>query len=147
VTQRIVDSLETVQVDHEDGDRFLMARAALDGLVQPRLQQRTVGKTGKCVVVSKVSNRVRKFLALGDVVTNRKISRDFTALSAQHGESHVYGGFYTVLPNIGPLSSVTFARAQGADQRWKAGRHGLAKALTQSNGLGAEFRGVVQQCK
>ena len=50
VAQGVVDGLEAVQVDHEQGQQAVLALGAVDGLAQAVLQQHPVGEMGEGVV-------------------------------------------------------------------------------------------------
>jgi hypothetical protein len=54
VSQRIVDFLETVEVEEEQGKLSIVSFRRGEDLVQPIEQQRAIGKTGKLVVIRKV---------------------------------------------------------------------------------------------
>jgi len=74
VAEAVVDQLEVVQVDEEDGGRALRSGAAVERLVQPLLEGDPVGQAGERVVegdvlelAARLLEGVRGLPPLGDV--------------------------------------------------------------------------------
>ena len=69
VAEAVVDDLEAVEVEEEDGGQPLrLAARALDRLPQPVHEQRAVGQAGERVVEGVVEELLLGLLAVGDVV-------------------------------------------------------------------------------
>jgi hypothetical protein len=68
VAERVVHSLEVVEIDHHDGEFVLSARGAFDADFEAIAEQGARGQTGEVVVVSDVIDVLFGTLALGKVV-------------------------------------------------------------------------------
>ena len=74
VAEAVVDELEVVEVDEEDGERRYARRLAADGRLEALLEADSVGEAGQRVVVGDVpelalgvGERLGRLLSLGDV--------------------------------------------------------------------------------
>jgi hypothetical protein len=67
VAEAVVDLLEPVQVEEEDGHRPGLAFGPPQGVVDPVLEQGPVGQAGQRVVEGLVGELVLQLTALGDV--------------------------------------------------------------------------------
>jgi hypothetical protein len=67
VAEAVVDLLEAVQVEEEDGHRGRLPLGPLEGVVDPVLEQGPVGQRGQGVVEGLVDELVLELAALGDV--------------------------------------------------------------------------------
>ena len=67
MTERVVDVLEAVEVEIEQGERMLAASRARDGLLQQVLELHSVRHLGQRVVAREITDAPLGSLALGDV--------------------------------------------------------------------------------
>ena len=67
VTQRVIDFLEVVQVDEQDGQLLLVAFALLDLLLQSVAQHAAVGQAGQRIVKGLLAYQCLGLFAAGDV--------------------------------------------------------------------------------
>ena len=67
VTEVVVDRLEPVQVQVEQGHRLTVAVEAGDGLLQPVVEQHPVGQAGQVVVGGELAQEPLGILQIGDV--------------------------------------------------------------------------------
>ncbi len=94
----VVDGLEAVEVEEDDGQRPLLALALRQRLLQPVQQQDPVGQAGQGVEMGDVLERVLALLQLGDVgedgdVIGNAVGVVAHGAYAQHG--HVFGAVLT----------------------------------------------------
>ena len=68
VAERIVDVLEVVEIDQQQGHRLRASARLGDGVLQAVVQQDPIGQAGQRVVVRHVMDLLFGPLALGDVV-------------------------------------------------------------------------------
>ena len=67
MAERVVDFLEPVEIEAQDGRRYPAAAAARRGLVEPVLQQHAVGQAGECVVMGEKARLLEGTDLGGDV--------------------------------------------------------------------------------
>ena len=77
VPERIVDVLEAVQVEHEQGDRERGAspRGPLDGLLEPVVEQNAIRQPGQRVVEGLVGELILLTPPLGNIAHDRHVQR------------------------------------------------------------------------
>src|SRR5262245_66627576 len=67
MTQRVVDVLEAVEVEHEDGERLAAPAQARTGLLDLLHEQGAVGETGQQVVMRHEFDALVRMRSFGDV--------------------------------------------------------------------------------
>ena len=87
MAKRIVDVLEVVEIDQQQGHRLATSAGLGDSVLQAVVQQDPIGQTGQRVVVRHVVDLLLRPLALGDVVEHPD-----EAVGRALGPRHLRGG-------------------------------------------------------
>ena len=98
VAEGVVDVLEAVEVEHEDGDAALVAGGESDGLGDAVLEEGAIGEAGEAVVEGEVVDAGFGLLAVGDVAGDAHGADDLAAV-IEEGD---FGGEDPALVAIGP---------------------------------------------
>ena len=67
MTERVIDRLEAVEIEHQQGERLAAALRAIERLLHALAEQRAVGKAGQFVMRRHFGDARLGALALGDV--------------------------------------------------------------------------------
>src|SRR3546814_12273116 len=71
MAKRIVDVLEAIQVEKQDGHAAVLTARTHDGMSQPLGQQGPIGEAGEVVVIGEVAQLLLETLGVGDVAQYR----------------------------------------------------------------------------
>ena len=124
----VVDRLEAVEVDAEDGERLAGVGGAGDGAGEMVVEHRPVGQAGQRVVIGEVGDPRRRFLALGDVADGEHLP--LRAAPVQRAQQHLDVAFAA-----GGAGQPAFggARRRRAGRGRAAGRRARSAALRGSS--------------
>ena len=113
VAQGVVEGLEVVQIDKQQGAGLLVARAIVQRHLQPVQQQAAVGQLGERVVKGQPLDLVFRCLALGDVAHGADVMTDLAIVAQHRADAQPFRVDFAVLAAIPdfPLPGTQFAQA------------------------------------
>ena len=128
VAEGVVDGLETVEVEEQQGDALAVAGGAGEGLFETIVEQGAVGQAGQGVVLGQEGDARLGGLALGDVGENRHVVSDALGLVAHDADRQGRGVERAVLA---PVVDFALPEAVGVD----VPPHGFVEVMLMDAGL------------